>query len=265
MTNVSIETMKGPGGHRVYRHPTTGETAPSVTSVLGVISKPALTRWASKEAATFAVENRDAWLQLDDDAAIELIKGSPWRKSTKAANAGTDAHTYAEELLNGDRPMVEEFAPPGVHPRTADNIKAIIRHLDAEVIATELTVWHRRENYAGSFDALLRIDGELCLADWKTNRTAIYPETALQCCAYARAEFILLPDGTEHPMPNIRRALALHIPAETDAAIHDLDISDLTWEAFKSARVLFEWQTLYAKEAIGPRQQPTQTPDLASA
>ena len=264
MTNVSIETIKGPGGARLYRHPVTGETAPSVTSILNVISKPALTRWASKEAAIFAVENRDAWLQLDDPAAVDLIKGSPWRKSTKAATAGTDAHTYAEELLLGQRPMEEEFAPPGVHPRSAESIKSIIRHLNAEVVTTEVTTWNRSENYAGTFDALLRIDGELALADWKTNRTAIYPETALQCCAYARAELIVLPDGTEYPMPEVKRALALHIPAESDAGIHDLNIGDTTWEAFKGARTLFEWQTHYATESVGPRQQP-KAPDLATA
>ena len=68
-------------GSRFYEHPVTGSQVPGVTTVIDTLSKPALPRWAAKETATFAVANRKSWEGLDDAAAIDLLKGAPWRMS----------------------------------------------------------------------------------------------------------------------------------------------------------------------------------------
>ena len=110
MTTPKVETVSI-GGQRHYVHPVTGQQVPSVTSILNVMDKPALVPWACKSVAEFAVANKDSWVGLPDDAAIDMLKKSPYRTRDKAASVGTDAHSVLELLANG---IIPTFIPPDV-------------------------------------------------------------------------------------------------------------------------------------------------------
>lgn len=67
---------------------------------------------------------------------------------------------------------------------------------EVEVIATEMTVFG--PHYAGTFDAVLKIDGVTYMVDWKTSK-AVRETHISQMAAYSAAEtaFVEVPAGTD--------------------------------------------------------------------
>ena len=103
-TPALAQNVKGKDRH--YQHPATGELVPSVTNILNVLNKPALPRWAAKVVAEQAVAMRESLTKLDEAEAVDILKGSPWRNSTRAADRGTTIHAYLEARLSGLEPFV---------------------------------------------------------------------------------------------------------------------------------------------------------------
>ena len=75
MASPALAVTVGTG--RGYVHPVTQVTVPSVTTILQVLDKPALPRWAAKSVAEFATANKNSWVNLPDDAAIDLLRVHP--------------------------------------------------------------------------------------------------------------------------------------------------------------------------------------------
>jgi len=124
-----------------------------------------------------------------------------------------------------------------------------------EYLATEATVFHRAQGYAGTLDAIVRlmVGGRWLqlVIDYKSGRD-IYAEVALQLAAYARAEFVGAPDGvTELPLPAIDAGAVLHIRADGTPAVPRLvRIDDAVFRAFLHAREVFRWRKEIAKTAL---------------
>jgi hypothetical protein len=172
--------VKGKGRH--YQLPDGGDPVPSVTNVIGtVLNKPALPRWAAKVVAEQAVAMKDSLAKLDDAEAIDLLKGAPWRSSTRAAGRGTTVHEVIEAKLGGlDVPTDIGAAAPW--------LRSVDRFLDEhDVVAEyrELTMFG--DGYAGTCDFVGTIDGVPVYADWKTGKD-LYPEVALQLSALAHCD-----------------------------------------------------------------------------
>src|SRR5690554_103495 len=113
--------VRGRGRH--YRHPVTGEEVPSVTNVIGVLDKPALPRWAAKVVAEQAWLLRGTLDELGRDEAVDVLKGAPWRKSTRAADRGTTIHDYLHARAQG-------VEPPDLDGEAAKYRKAVDGFLD---------------------------------------------------------------------------------------------------------------------------------------
>jgi hypothetical protein len=178
-TPALAETVKGKGRH--YRVPQTGDLVPSVTNILGALSKPALPRWAAKSVAETAYTMRHALAEMDQEEAVEVLKGSPWRSSTRAANRGTAIHSLVEATVQG-------LPLPELVGQAKDFYPSVEQFLsDYEVVPlhTEVTVFG--DGYAGTCDFIGTIDGARCLIDWKTG-SRLYPEVALQLSALWAAE-----------------------------------------------------------------------------
>lgn len=171
-TPALAENVKGKGRH--YTHPN-GGLVPSVTNVIGILDKPALPRWSAKMVAETAYRMRHALPEMEESEAVDLLKASPWNKSKRAADRGTDIHGYLEARLNNWEP--EELSDEAEQYRAAADDWL---GQDIEVIATEQTMFH--PGYAGTCDLVARIDGVLTVADFKTGK-AIYDEAALQLAA----------------------------------------------------------------------------------
>lgn len=186
------------------------ETFDSVTTILsGGVPKPALTNWAAKSVAEWTAKNFEqvaAVVKSDQAAAVDLMKGAPWRERDKAALKGTDVHTAAENWVLG---VPQPDFPKDIAPSMAQ----FLRFLDdfkPTWEMSEATVYSRAHRYAGTLDGILVIDGQRLLVDIKTGK-GVYGEVALQLAAYRYAEFIGLPDGTEEPMPPVDGAAVIHV------------------------------------------------------
>lgn len=237
---------KSISGSRHYVHPKTGEQVPSVTTILGVVNKPALPRWAAKMTAEYAVANRKTWESLDDRAATELLKGSPWRSMNDAADKGTSIHGIAEKLLRGER---IEYVQPGTE-HACQSVAEFITAVQPKPVGIEVTVWSHKHKYAGTLDLLAMIDDELWLIDWKSSK-GVYADFALQLAAYAMADEIIYPDGRSIDMPKIEKAAIAHVPKEGGWAFVELDVGEHARQAFMHARGLFEWQSVHSGKAVG--------------
>jgi hypothetical protein len=241
-------------GARFYEHPVTGKLAPGVTSALDSLSKPALPRWAAKETATFAVANRKSWQDLDEQAAIDLLKGSPWRMSGGAMEKGTRSHEIAEKLLRNEQ---VDFVDPDIQ-NPVRGIAQIIEWLKPEVLHIECSIFNMKHGYAGTTDLIAIIDGETWMLDWKTSKD-VYPDMGLQLAAYGHGEVIVKPDGTEIPMPKIDKYAVAHVPKVGKASVVMIDVTEADFEAFLAALAIFEWRAGRAKEIIKAKLPVKQT------
>lgn len=209
-TSTGATRRVGPGRYLID-----GQPVPSVTTVLDTLNKPALPRWAAREVAAYAVDHVDAWGLLDRDAAMELLKGAPYRQSSRAAARGTDIHRHAEALIHG----AADEVPPELEPY----VEACARWMDRWAISpglVECPVFHRTLGYAGEPDlfALSNRHEEPVLVDYKTGR-GVYPEAALQLAAYRYAEFRLDTEGTPRLLPEVAGTYVIHLGPGTWEAV----------------------------------------------
>lgn len=175
------------------------------------VPKRALIAWAAREAAEYAVDNLDLIGRLDRDAAVDLVKGSPWRDRDRAAKRGTEVHGYAEKLARGETVEVPEELVGHV-----DSYLAFRDEWNPTDELIELVVFNRTVRYGGTLDLIATLD-ELgrTLVDLKTNRSGPFGEVGLQCAAYRYCEFYLDPDtGKEMPMPEVDSVACLWLRAD---------------------------------------------------
>lgn len=240
---ATLKMVYGPrGGNRHYELPD-GTQLPSVTNVLGVIGKPALTRWAANSVAKFAVESKEDWLHLDDTAAWNLLKGVPFSQAEASANTGTDAHTHAENRMLG--------LPSVANNNATRNVDAILHDLetsrDFEILHVECTVANKAIGYAGSFDLIARWNGEVTLFDWKTSK-AVYPDNGIQLAAYRYAEGFYDHDGKYHSLiqpdgkPWITKTAILWVPKEGPGKIVEMKATEDEFAVMVAAKRIWKWQ-----------------------
>lgn len=202
-----------PGNHQ-YR--LDGKHVPGVTTILGVLDKAALPKWAAGEVATYVANEPDAvenLRSLGTTGMVNALKEIPWKKRDDAGDRGTKLHDYAEALLRGDEVDVDDELVPVI-----ESALDFLDEWDMEPVLVEFAVGSREHWYAGTGDLIARYrhphTGErgVAIFDWKSGKR-IYPETGWQLNAYAFAEFHGL-GGDEHPLPAVDAAFGVHIRAD---------------------------------------------------
>ena len=223
---------------RQYVNPNTGEGFPSVTTILGQIGKAeALKWWAAAETAKYAVTMRNTWIDLDEQAAIDLLKREPLRSLNRAADRGTDVHAIADNYATTGRPPQVL-----VHTGYVDAMLAFFADHQPLPILAEKTVFGAA-GYAGSFDMVCRLpalDDRLCILDYKTSK-AIYPDTAAQLAAYANAEQYIDDNDTMQPMPQVETGVIVRFGADGEYEVQEADL-DAGWQMFQAALAVYNAQ-----------------------
>lgn len=232
---ANSETDKATGS-RWYIHPTTGERFISVTTVLGNISRFGLPDWAGRLAAEAAFERLPLLNRASRAPACNSTKTDDacgqcrpcvqyWladrhnQARDDAADLGTKLHDVAEQdALFGEGATVDVDVAP-----FAEKLRRWRDRYKPEYLATEMTVISRKWGFAGTLDKIVRFSEEsrlpkqlahltglpLC-GDYKTSRQVDLVK-GWQVIAYANADNVLLPDGAELPMPEIKGGLIVHI------------------------------------------------------
>ncbi len=173
-----------------------GQDLPSVTTIVGCLTKPALENWMVGLAMDAAEECAG-----DREKAKTLFGERRFEK----ADIGTRVH---EMVADGLRDLP--------HPSTRDlepykrQWITFVRSHDVRPLMVETVVAHPRYGYAGRLDAIVEVDGVPTLLDVKTGR--LYASIALQLAAYRFADFALpdYPDcALPAPMPEVERCAVL--------------------------------------------------------
>jgi hypothetical protein len=236
----------------------------SVTTIIsGGVPKPALLPWGIKSVAEGACDLADELPGLvakDRDAAVRMLKGIPWASRDKAADIGTLVHAAIEaDRLGQPWPPVPEVAQARM-----DAFARFVADHQPEYQATEASVYSRRWHYAGTLDAIVKLDGRTLLLDAKTGK-GVYPEVALQLAAYRYAEFIGSPDGDEEPMVPVDGCAVLHLPPEGDSyELIDVRADEQVFQSFLYALEVFRWQEEHSKTVLlGPLKVGGSEPERA--
>lgn len=261
-----------PGRGRYYFHPNGQEQWPSVTNVLDTsISKPALVPWAAKITAEKAWKTLPQMVKASRtakarEALTKEIKGEVRIAKDMAADLGSRVHALAEAYVLG-KPMADD---PEAQPFVDQVLRFYSEYginpaLDIE--AAEATVLNRRVGYAGTGDlwVWLNLDGErrLWLLDYKTSLTravnSVYPEYGMQLAAIAKADLVLLDDGTEVPAPGPIYGTAILNLRTKDYGLwrmpYDGDVN-AAFNAFKGALT----NTKYLHSLYGAKPVPVSAP-----
>lgn len=252
MTTPKVQTIQR-GGSRFYVEPSTGDKVPGVTSILNGLPKPFLKPWGEKMAAEWAVDNIGSVVQMvingQHKAAVDAIKGASRRYTTERADIGTEAHDLFERMARG-----EEIGR--VHPDFEGYVEQFQKFLDdfqPNYLMMEETVWSNKHRYAGSFDAIAEIGGEVIVLDNKTTKS-IYPEVGLQLAAYRYADHIVRSDGNTAPIPSVSGGAVLHIHPDSYEFV-PLRCDEAVFEHFLTLRAQFEWSD-FSKTVVGKPLAP---------
>ncbi|HWO71351.1 MAG TPA: hypothetical protein VNP94_11460, partial [Actinomycetota bacterium] len=196
-----------------------GAEYPSVTTILGVIAKPALGPWYAREerrafeTAMLEVASRYQIITADQllEAVLQAVEGvkAADREKQRAATIGTAAHALIE--WHTRRMLGEKVGPEPVVPDPAawavEAWKDWAREVDFTPLVVERTVYCPQCGYAGTVDWVGKVRGRLTLGDYKTGR-AIYPEALLQNVAYRHA-------AERSGLPPVEQGIVLRLPKTT--------------------------------------------------
>lgn len=256
MTSPTL-SKSTPNG-RFYVHPRKQSEVPSITNVIGMKDKPALKYWAAKQAAIFAAENIATIEGLNDQAAaIDLIKGAPFRSTKGASERGDAVHGWIDDYVkdklaggNGVHPDAETITAAGF---TAKNMwrqfGAFVQQYQPEWIMSEFTVWSEKYEYAGTGDWAAKIKGYCVYADTKTGN-GVYPEVGLQLAALVNADYMFDTSGNQAALPKYDRCAVLHVRPRF-SRLSPLNGIPGCFQAFLGLRNVFEWHVTEADGVIG--------------
>lgn len=167
-----------------------------VTTILGVISKPALIGWAANQAVDYIIKNSDVNNYANRDigamtyilthiSVLEEARRAYAKKRDKAGDTGTLCHKMIEEWIKtGKKP---QKYPDTQVKKMVLNFINWAKENKVKFLASEKQVYSEKYFFAGTYDFLCEIDGKTWLGDIKTSSN-IYPEMMFQCAAYQICE-----------------------------------------------------------------------------
>lgn len=170
-----------------------------------------------------------------------------YEERDKAAEAGTIAHALVEA-------HIKNAAVPsnvGIAEETVARAEAAFgaylsweRNSRIEIVDQEMMLVSEEYKYGGTPDAIGRLDGELCLIDWKTSNS-VYSDMLLQLAAYRHLWEENHPDQPLTGGFHLCRFAKEH----GDFAHHFYpDLSD-AWEMFKHLRGAYQYDAGLKKRA----------------
>jgi hypothetical protein len=206
---------------------------PSVTSIIGILDKPQLTRWKMREVAKAAIAipgpQGDEPVERFADRAIEAAMS----QVGEAADLGSRIHAAIENLMRGGAEEPSEELRPYVKP-----VLDWMRQVGVKVTHSEIVLVNAVHGFAGRVDALFTWGdafGKMGILDFKTKKTKegekveAYDEHTLQLAAYAATHY-----GAEHLQHVVAANLFISStePGRLEVVKHDKAKLVAAYEAF---------------------------------
>jgi len=231
---------KEDGTGRAYRHPTrlvndAPLTSPSVTTILGLVDKPALIQWAADRTLDWAIENASLLFVKDEEGARRWGKYRWADVRDERGEVGTGIHETIESMHTGgwNYPVLDDE-----QVRIMQQWDLLNQRYTLVPHRSEFTVWGGLgttgdEDWAGTADGLWDItDNETgeawfnVVIDLKTSKNT-WPEHWLQLSALRHADFIMAkqPDGTwlEEQLPPGDGVAVIHLREDKYSVMVETD------------------------------------------
>ena len=250
----------------------------SVTNIVGIMDKPALSPWAAKLAGERAVFQETEWHAIQqekgDEAARKWISAAPREYGDYTCDLGSAVHFACEHfdkcevtddynvvfdswLLERLTPFAERMAK---HRDTTDkNIEHIRKHVcqfaraidehGIDILVSELTVFDPEVGYAGTLDCIATIDGKTYVGDYKTGN--LYPESyRLQLGALRHAPLKVVGNKTTTQDIPIDGGFVLQLKPASYNLVY-AECGEATYNAFLAAKQVWYWKHEESKEGAG--------------
>jgi hypothetical protein len=194
-----------------------GIIVPSVTTIIGLLNKPALVPWANK----LGLEGIDVKKYVD-----------------KLADVGTLAHQMILDYFKNVKMDFSEYSPE-VKDKAENSFLSFLEWVRSKkIIPTFIEKSGISEGwgFGGTFDFYGVIDNVFTLIDFKTG-SGIYPEMSIQLAAYK----MLIEHNDEN---GVEQAMILRIPRTEDEKfeIKVWTNLDKQWEIFKRLLEIYQLQ-----------------------
>ena len=197
-----------------------GVKVPSVTRIVDACFPKNLTNWA-----------------------VTLGEEEYHRILDEALDIGNYTHEWIEAYLNQPTIELKDHAIPDENHGSYKSIKSFLnwdKDYEPEWIDSERKIYCDKYKYAGTVDAVAKINGRVCVIDFKTSRK-IYKPYHLQVTAYAQA--IKRIDGLKRwPL-----GIILRLDKETGEYEQKVFEPKDHFDTFKKCLELRQWSSLRIK------------------
>ncbi len=175
-----------------------GKPATGVTTVIGVLAKPALIGWAAKMAVEYVKEHAEFYDNYSDmgeagerylvkDTDLEEARTAHTKKKEAAGTHGTEAHALVEKYIKScmsndgkPYPIVED----GVRQSIGKFVDWAIENVD-HFLYSERRMFNKDMFVAGTADfGCVMKDGKKLIGDFKTSSGVYGIDYFLQCAGY---------------------------------------------------------------------------------
>lgn len=259
---------KNTAKNHYYIDEDTGERVPGDTTIVGNgLPKPALLNWAGDATAEYAVDNWELLGELPLSERLKRIKGGRYEKRDAAASRGTAVHAMSERLITGEKVVVPDELT-GYVSACVD----FLNDFDVRPVHVEAVVYSETHRHVGTLDLIADVmlpempdyagiprDGEgysRALLDWKTSRSGIFGEVALQLVAYRHSEFLITAGGDVIDMPEVDFCAGIHLRADGGYSFIPLDTGDDVYRDFlyvkENARIVGGLRDLMGEPIVPP-------------
>jgi len=213
MTDTTHASKKARAHTRYYTK--SGQLVAGVTTILSVMNKPALVRWA----------NRLGLEGISVDAYVDEL-----------ATIGKLAHYLIECHLKDHKPDLRDYTPNQIDLAENSAIKYLEwegAQKDFKKIASERQVIHEQYLYGGTLDLFCQIDGKYVVVDIKTCK-GVYDEMHTQAVAYTK----VLKDSGQR----VDEIKIVRVGRNEDEGFEVVNVGnwDLHWQRFLACKKIYE-------------------------
>ncbi len=210
-----------------------------VTSVVGVIGKPALIYWAVNQC----IDNlKSIWKagksydEIEISDILDVAKNIHSEKKNKSATIGDLVHKWIEKYIkakieNGSIPEIP------INEQLENSVKSFLKwekENNIEWLGSEKKIYSKQYDYAGTLDAEAMVNGKLAVIDFKTSN-GIYDEYLLQVSAYVQAR-------KEETGMDYETAYVVKIGKDGNLEVQEIKEFDEHLKAFLGALEIYKWQ-----------------------
>lgn len=218
-----------------------GTRVPGTTTIIGRFKDSgALIKWAynqGREHESLAASGKPAPKSL-------------YEVTQAAADIGTAAHAMVEASINGTDPeaaLATFNLPAEAQDKARSSFAAYAEWASMsrlEIVAQEMALVSETHCFGGTPDAIGRVNGKLCLLDWKTSN-AVYSDYLLQLAAYR-----VLWEEAHPDQPLVGGFHLCRFSKEHGDFAHHFypDLSD-AWRMFEHLRAAYAYDASLKKRA----------------